>query len=49
MKVQYKERLPQWYKDTKQYDLILTDDIDSLMSCAILELIKGWEIKYCLP
>lgn len=48
MKVQYKERLPQWYKDTKQYDLILTDDIDSLMSCAILSLIKGWEIKYCM-
>lgn len=48
MKEEYKERLPQWYKDTKNYDLILTDDIDSLLSCAILQKVKGWDIEYCM-
>lgn len=48
MKAEYKERLPQWYKDTKKYDLILTDDIDSLLSCAILKNVKGWNIEYVM-
>lgn len=48
MKAEYKNKLPQWYNDNKQYDLILTDDIDSLLSCAVLKKIKGWNIEYVL-
>lgn len=45
MKAEYKNKLPKWYNDNKQYDLILTDDIDSLMSCAILKFLKNWSIE----
>ena len=48
MKAEYKEKLPQWYMDNVKRDLILTDDIDSLMSCAILKAVKNWDINYCL-
>ncbi len=48
MKAEYKEKLPQWYTSKEQYDLILTDDIDSLLSCAILKQIKGWNIEYVM-
>lgn len=48
MKEEYEKKLPQWYKDTKKYDLILSDDIDSLLSCAILSKLKGWEIEYLM-
>lgn len=46
MKAEYKEKLPQWYMDTKKYDLILSDDIDSLASCMILSQVKDWNIEY---
>jgi hypothetical protein len=45
MKEYYKQKLPQWYKEEKQYDLILTDDIDSLLGCSILSSRKGWNIE----
>ena len=45
MKERYKDKLPEWYKEEKQYDLILTDDIDSLLGCAILSHCKGWNIE----
>lgn len=45
MKERYLEQLPQWYKEKEDCDLILTDDIDSLLSCAILEHVKGWHIE----
>ena len=48
MKAEYEEKLPQWYKDNKQYDLILTDDIDSLLACAILKKVKDWDIEYVM-
>ena len=38
--------VPTWYKDTEnKYHTILTDDIDSLLSCTILKEVMGWEIK----
>ena len=48
MKEKYKEKLPQWYTDDGKYDLILTDDIDSLLSCAILKQVKNWDIEYVM-
>ncbi|WP_373105908.1 hypothetical protein [Anaerostipes hadrus] len=38
--------VPTWYKDkTNKYHTILTDDIDSLLSCAILKQIMGWSVE----
>ena len=39
--------IPQWYKQENAHDLVLSDDIDSLASCALLGMEKDdWKIKY---
>ena len=45
MKQEYTELLPKWV-NTNDLDLVLSDDIDSLTSCALLEKEKGWNIRY---
>ena len=46
LKDELKQRIPQWYKDTEnKYGLILTDDIDSLLGCAILKAKMNWDIE----
>ena len=46
MKKNQTKNLPTWYKDTtKKYHTILTDDIDSLLSCAILKQVMGWNVE----
>lgn len=42
----YEEKLPKWWNDRNKYDLVLTNDIDSLLSCVLLTRLKGWKIKY---
>lgn len=43
----YKERIPKWYLNNTQMDLVLSDDIDSLASCMLLNEIKeDWKIRY---
>ena len=42
----YKDKLPQWFKEDKRYELILSDDIDSLASCMVLKEVKNWNIEY---
>lgn len=41
-----KNTLPGWIYGDDTYDLVLSDDIDSLASCALLKQIKGWNIRY---
>lgn len=38
--------LPEWVSKDATYDLVLTNDIDSLVSCVILKMCKGWDVKY---
>ena len=46
MREKIKEQLPQWYKSNEDYGLILTDDIDSLLSCAIIQTTHpNWKIE----
>ena len=46
MKDEYKKYIPDWvYDKTGSYDLLLTDDLDSLMGCAILKAVMGWDIQ----
>lgn len=43
----YKEKYPMWvYEDKKIFDLVLSDDIDSLSTCIALNMIKGYEISH---
>ncbi|OBR90713.1 hypothetical protein CLRAG_33610 [Clostridium ragsdalei P11] len=42
----YIEQIPKWWTEEGEYDLCLSDDIDSLMSCYYLSLYKKWNIKY---
>ena len=48
MKEIYREKLlngNEWIDSTDEYGLILTDDLDSLLSCVILKHVKGWSIE----
>lgn len=48
MKEIYRQKLlkgNEWIDSTNEYGLILTDDLDSLLSCAILKYVKGWNIE----
>lgn len=44
MDIKIKEKLPDWCLGNEKHDLVLSNDIDSLASCAILKQVKGWEI-----
>ena len=49
MKKELKEKFPSWINETDiKYDLILGDDVDSAISCSLLETITGgnWKINY---
>jgi hypothetical protein len=41
-----KERLPQWINVKNEFDICLSDDLDSLLSCYYLTKYRGWPIKY---
>lgn len=48
MKEEYRQKLlkgNEWIDGTDKFGLTLTDDLDSLLSCAILKQIKGWNIE----
>ncbi|WP_143452678.1 hypothetical protein [Konateibacter massiliensis] len=48
MKEQYRKRLlngNEWIDSVDKYGLILTDDLDSLLGCAILKAVKDWDIE----
>lgn len=47
MNNKYLEQIPKWYTSEDTYfDLILSDDIDSLTSCAVINQAKKWNIEY---
>lgn len=41
-----KEQIPEWWTEEGKYNLCLSNDIDSLISCYYLSLYKNWHIKY---
>lgn len=48
MKEIYREKLlagNNWIDSTEKYGLVLTDDLDSLLGCAILKYVKDWDIE----
>lgn len=46
LKVEYLEKIPKWWNERKYYDLVLSNDIDSFMTCEVLKQVKGWDINY---
>ncbi|WP_039656351.1 hypothetical protein [Clostridium tyrobutyricum] len=46
MNKEIKDKLPDWINRKGQYCLCATDDLDSLLSCYILEKYRNWDIKY---
>ena len=48
MKANYRDLLlkgNEWIDGSDKYGLILIDDLDSLLSCAILKQVKGWDVE----
>ena len=46
MNNEIKNKYPEWINNDKKYYMCLTDDLDSLFSCLLLEQIKGYEISH---
>ena len=46
MNYELKAEMPEWHDHNEVHDLVLSNDIDSLASCALLKKVKGWDIKY---
>lgn len=48
MKEEYRNKIEKensWIDSKDEYGLILTDDLDSLLGCAILKQVKGWNVE----
>lgn len=47
MKDEYLSKVPDWYKSNEKFDLVLSDDIDSLASVAVVQSVHpNWEVEY---
>lgn len=46
MKEKYLEKVPTWYRDFTKYDVVLSDDIDGLVSTSVLKFAKNWNVEY---
>lgn len=47
MEHKYIERIPQWYKNTNTYDLVLSDDLDGLVATAVIKSANpDWRVNY---
>ncbi|BDH63310.1 hypothetical protein MTP04_34400 [Lysinibacillus sp. PLM2] len=46
MRKDVKEKFPSWIEEGKEYQLCMSDDIDSWLSCCVLESVTGHEVNY---
>ena len=46
MKEKYLQKVPTWYRDFTKYDVVLSDDIDGLVSTSALKFAKNWNVEY---
>ena len=47
MEKKYLEKVPDWYKSNEKFDLVLSDDIDSLASISVVQSVhKNWNVEY---
>lgn len=45
MNKEIKQKIPKWVNEDTKYNMCMTDDIDSLFSCILLQEIKGYTIN----
>lgn len=47
MKKEYLEKVPDWYRSNEKFDLVLSDDIDSLVTVNVVNMVKpSWTVEY---
>lgn len=46
MKESYLQKVPTWYRDFTKYDVVLSDDIDGIVSTSALKFAKNWNVEY---
>lgn len=46
MQIKYLYKLPEWYLSHNKHSTVLSNDIDSLLTCSILKEEKEWDIGY---
>lgn len=46
MKENYLQKVPEWYRDFTKYDIVLSDDIDGIVSTSALKFAKNWNVEY---
>lgn len=46
MKEKYLEKVPDWYKSFEKFDVVLSDDVDGLVSTSALKFAKNWNVEY---
>lgn len=47
MNVEYLNKVPEWYKSNEKFDLVLSDDIDSLTTVAVVQGVHpNWNVEY---
>ena len=46
MKVKYLQKVPTWYSDFTKYDVVLSDDLDGIVSTSALKFAKNWNVEY---
>lgn len=46
MNAKYTKLLPNWYLSKSESDTVLSNDLDSLLSCNILKRVNNWKIRY---
>ena len=46
MNGEYLNKVPSWYKSEEKFDVVLSDDLDGIVSTSALKYAKGWEVEY---
>ena len=46
MKEKYLQKVPTWYSDFTKYDVVLSDDLDGIVSTSALKFAKNWNVEY---
>jgi hypothetical protein len=47
VKEEYLQKVPEWYLSNEKFELVLSDDIDSLVTTSVVQTVKpNWSIEY---
>ena len=46
MREVFLEKVPEWYKSIENFDVVLSDDLDGIVSTSALKFAKNWNVEY---